>query len=357
MLSVKLIDDYIIKSQDIKTFQIQLLRDGKPHAIPTDCTVTLLIANAKSIVKEEEMEVVDAEQGIVQFTLHATIGTGSFDCEFVLSNEDDINLTFPDNGFTVLKISECLTERPIQVITPSEYEKLNKKIDDLVLGDIDVNLEGYVTDDELAVAISEIDVTDQISTKQDKLVSGTNIKTVNGQSLLGKGNITIEGGANVDLDGYVTDDELAKAISEIEGGTYIHIGTSAPSDTSMLWIDTDDSSENSGSNDSVDLSNYVTQTDLNEALENIDVTDQLTTKQDKLVSGTNIKTVNGQSILGSGNITIEVGTEIEVATEEDEVYLLSILEGSGTISTAYVLDSEGNQLLDSDGNILIIKEG
>ena len=31
--------------------------------------------------------------------------------------------------------------------------------------------------------------------KQDKLVSGTNIKTINGQSLLGSGNITIEGGS------------------------------------------------------------------------------------------------------------------------------------------------------------------
>jgi hypothetical protein len=34
-----------------------------------------------------------------------------------------------------------------------------------------------------------------ISGKQDKLVSGTNIKTINGQSLLGSGNITIEGGS------------------------------------------------------------------------------------------------------------------------------------------------------------------
>ena len=33
-----------------------------------------------------------------------------------------------------------------------------------------------------------------ISGKQDKLVSGSNIKTINGQSLLGSGNITIEGG-------------------------------------------------------------------------------------------------------------------------------------------------------------------
>ena len=39
---------------------------------------------------------------------------------------------------------------------------------------------------------------------------------------------------------------------------------------------------------------------LNEAISN---------KQDKLVSGTNIKTINGESILGTGDITISDGTE------------------------------------------------
>ena len=34
---------------------------------------------------------------------------------------------------------------------------------------------------------------------------------------------------------------------------------------------------------------------------------QLATKQDRLVSGTNIKTINGNSILGSGDLTIEGG--------------------------------------------------
>ena len=44
-----------------------------------------------------------------------------------------------------------------------------------------------------------------------------------------------------------------------------------------------------------DLSNYVTKTELQ-----ID----LSTKQDTLVSGTNIKTVNNVSLLGSGDVTI-----------------------------------------------------
>ena len=36
-----------------------------------------------------------------------------------------------------------------------------------------------------------------LNSKQDTLVSGTNIKTVNNTSLLGSGNITISGGADI----------------------------------------------------------------------------------------------------------------------------------------------------------------
>ena len=41
---------------------------------------------------------------------------------------------------------------------------------------------------------------DAWSAKQDALVSGTNIKTINGESLLGEGNITIEGGGTINID-------------------------------------------------------------------------------------------------------------------------------------------------------------
>ena len=55
--------------------------------------------------------------------------------------------------------------------------------------------------------------------------------------------------------------------------------------------------------DSRALSDYATTTAMNTALAG---------KQDTLVSGTNIKTINNQSILGSGNITIEGGSQITV---------------------------------------------
>jgi hypothetical protein len=86
------------------------------------------------------------------------------------------------------------------------------------------------------------------TTKQDTLVSGTNIKTLEGQSLLGSGNI-----------------DLTK------------------SDVGLGNVD-----NTSDANKPVSTA---TQTALN-------------AKQDTLVSGTNIKTINSASLLGSGNINL-----------------------------------------------------
>lgn len=52
------------------------------------------------------------------------------------------------------------------------------------------------------------------------------------------------------------------------------------------------------------LANYATKTYVDNAIEDIDASD----KQDTLVSGVNIKTINGASILGSGNLTISGGS-------------------------------------------------
>lgn len=49
---------------------------------------------------------------------------------------------------------------------------------------------------EIHLAVEELE--DSVSGKQDTLVSGTNIKTINNQSILGSGNITIEGSGTVD---------------------------------------------------------------------------------------------------------------------------------------------------------------
>ena len=59
---------------------------------------------------------------------------------------------------------------------------------------IDEMLEEYAQVDDLNDFIMVDELPEYLADYQEKLVSGTNIKTVNGQSLLGEGNIVIEGG-------------------------------------------------------------------------------------------------------------------------------------------------------------------
>jgi hypothetical protein len=56
----------------------------------------------------------------------------------------------------------------------------------------------YVTESELSA--KGYATTSALANKQDKLVSGTNIKTINGQSILGEGDIEIQGGGNASIE-------------------------------------------------------------------------------------------------------------------------------------------------------------
>ena len=302
--------------------------------------------------------------------------------------------------------------------------------------------EEYVTDEELNA--KNYATTEQLNAKQDALVSGTNIKTVNGASLLGEGNIVIEtpegGISDAPQDGktygrknaawseivlpdvsdmltkteaagtyqpkgnYVTDDalngkgyqtssdveakiaavvdsapetldtlnELAAALGDnpnfattistqigqkVDTATYnsekatFALKTEIP-DTSNLATKTELSEGLEEKANAGELSYYLTTDDaqstyatkselgakLNVETYNSDkatfalkselpdtsdfaTTEQLNGKQDTLVSGTNIKTINSQSLLGEGNIEITVeGGGITDAPSDDKLY-------------------------------------
>lgn len=238
----------------------------------------------------------------------------------------------------------------------------------------------------------------ELEEKQDTLVSGTNIKTINGQSVIGSGNIEIQGG------------ELPIATADTLGGIKVGAGLSINPDTGVL------STTGGGTADSVEWDNVLSKPDdivniterlaakldtatynsekanfalkselpdtstlatksevtsglatkLDVATYNVDkptfalkteipnisglatktelsgkldtatynsekasfetkenaaatyqvkgdyaTTAQLNSKQDTLVSGTNIKTINGNSLLGEGNITIQAGGTVD----------------------------------------------
>ena len=119
---------------------------------------------------------------------------------------------------------------------------------------------------------TQIDLQNALNAKQDTLLSGTTIKTINSASLLGSGDIALAPALGAD-DNYVTDAQLV-VISNTSG------------------VNTGDNAANS------------------------QYSGLATSKQDTLISGTNIKTVGGTSLLGSGNISVGTGTVtiVSVAT-------------------------------------------
>ena len=81
---------------------------------------------------------------------------------------------------------------------PATYTEVTSYTDTAIANLVDSAPETLNTLNELAVAIQEnegvVEAFNQgIVSKQDKLISGTNIKTVNGQSLLGNGDLEIQG--------------------------------------------------------------------------------------------------------------------------------------------------------------------
>lgn len=126
-----------------------------------------------------------------------------------------------------------------------------------------------------------------ISGKQDKLMSGTNIKTINNTSILGSGNISITGGS-----GTITGVSANGTSIATSGVANIPAATTSKYGVTQLSSSTSSTSTSLAATPSAVKAAY----------------DLANGKQDKLVSGTNIKTINGTSILGSGNITISGGS-------------------------------------------------
>ena len=124
-----------------------------------------------------------------------------------------------------------------------------------------------------------------ISGKQDKLVSGTNIKTINNTSILGSGNISITGGGG---SGTITGVSANGTSIATSGVANIPAASTSAYGVTKLSSATNSTSTSLAATASAVKSAY----------------DLANGKQDKLVSGSNIKTINGQTLLGSGNIAI-----------------------------------------------------
>jgi hypothetical protein len=158
-----------------------------------------------------------------------------------------------------------------------------------------------------------------LNAKQDTLVSGTNIKTVNGTSVLGSGNIAISsavawGGVTGTLSNQT---DLQTALDgKVDENTAITGATKTKITYDAKGLVTAGADATTADIASSTDKRYVTDaqlvvvgntsgTNTGDNATNSQYSGLAASKQDTLVSGTNIKTINSTSLLGSGNVAVE----------------------------------------------------
>lgn len=195
---------------------------------------------------------------------------------YVALNTTTNNLPTDENHWAIVALAGTLS--------PEQIAEVEQQVIEYVQG------QGYVIDNNYTHTDNNFTNADKnklegidMTTKQDTLVSGSNIKTVNNESLLGSGNVSIN----------------------------------VPTKTSDLTND----------------SNFATTSDVSSAVSG---------KQDTLISGTNIKTINNESLLGSGNITIDNHFE-----SGESVNSVSIINDLTTGGVGNVLSAEQGKVLNN----------
>ena len=181
-----------------------------------------------------------------------------------------------------------------------------------------------------------------ILTKQDTLVSGTNIKSINNQSLLGSGNLIIESGvSDVTVDG--TSIVSSQGVAELNSNIKVFsLSTGETGDTPSTYTEIREAYDYWEQNPDSTLifieggivtfaydyeeDNYIIfnigalidENTTNIVAYKYDYTDTSTAQfeyvyidvQPLLQSGINIKTINNTSLLGSGNIAVGGDTNV-----------------------------------------------
>ena len=246
-----------------------------------------------------------------------------------------------------------LTEVPSNYVTNTELtEGLAGKQDK---GDyaLKSDLNTLATKEELATKADA----SALSSKQDTLVSGTNIKTINGDSILGSGNLVIQSGTSnwddiqgkpqfaevatsgnyndlinkptiPDVSGLATKEEIADMETKSNAAATYATKQEIPSLEGYLTETkaSETYATKQALGNKLDTATYNSEKEGFETKENAAATYQvkgdyatkqeIAGKQNTLVSGTNIKTINGNSVLGAGDITIQAGGTIDTAMSD-----------------------------------------
>ena len=287
---------------------------------------------------------------IIPHSLKPIAGRGEYD-----HNQGWVNGLFTQNdGFAIGRwndYNEIYDESEDRYLLP--YFSIGNGTDDNNRHNIFTILENgkVVLEDGIILQnwLSEVDdvanrAASDVAGKQDALVSGSNIKTINGQSLLGSGNITISGGGSADLSNYYNKQEVDDKL-----GLKANTSDLSALNTTVEQLST--SLENKANKSEIpSLAGYATEQWVenkhylteHQSLNGY-ATQEWVGNQGYLTEHQTLKTINNQSIVGEGNITITAETP-------DLSNYYTKTEADNTFAEQELLDTVNNRVNTHTGN-------
>ena len=296
--------------EDQKHFRFEMLsREG-----------FLVVSNTSGMKTDDNIETID---------IQGRVGWG-------ISYNGDLT-----NYYTKSEVDNLIAEIEIDLSDYYTKEEINQLVNQFpTKSEIDARFNDYYTKTQVNGLISDLE--NIVDDKQDTLVSGSNIKTINNESILGSGNIDIQGGGGsvepiiVNYGEVIPDETIAK-ILEQKTDIFLHKGNFyyACSSISDYRIGFEHIVASDGLYFTWNEYYYLigvqqwNTTTLNTYKKSAS-DGLLRNKQDTLVSGSNIKTINNESILGEGNIDIQAGEDY---SEQIEVNTQSLVDLDNRIKT------------------------
>lgn len=180
----------------------------------TDRKIEEAISGISAVTIDEVQEMIDEAvsgitvSGVTEEQMNEAIASAKTEIEAEIPSLDDYateQWVEDKHYITGVDLSDYALKSEIPVVPTSNTAFTNDA--------------GYITGVDLSNYATTGDVQTAVSGKQDTLVSGTNIKTINNQSLLGSGNIDIQGGTG-GTSCTVDEKEIVENYNEIKYGNY-----------------------------------------------------------------------------------------------------------------------------------------
>ena len=224
--SVEIVSKIGISEEDIPITQIQI---NGSTIIPDSQVVNITSIPASIVTQNSTYRFVnDTEKSKINSAIQGVKVNGT---SITPDSNKVVDITIPDGELSSTYQSSVLENEDLLLEAGDSYEEAFGKLEKAIIDDeeivaaalnelnnkikdVDTELDEdsenpvqnkaitqAILDNEYVVSVALNNLNDRIQAKQDTLISGTNIKTINGTSILGSGNINISGGSGTGGEG------------------------------------------------------------------------------------------------------------------------------------------------------------